>query len=109
FEERMVAGDFGHPFETKIVFRPGVLSIIRLQETHEVGRIIIPEAGGLCIVCEILLQSVVRAVSARHRKVTGQDVVERRNIGRSLDRSVPAQSKDSASWPADVAQQQLQN
>ena len=50
---------------------------------------------------------VLVGVRVRHRDVAGQDVVERRDVGRALDRGVPAQRQDAAAGPADVAQQQL--
>ena len=49
----------------------------------------------------------VRARRARHRQVAGQDVEERRDVGRALDRRVAAQGEDAAAGAADVAEQQL--
>ena len=43
----------------------------------------------------------------RHRQIAGQDVEERRDVGRALDRRVPAQRQDAAARAADVAEQQL--
>ena len=48
-------------------------------------------------------------VEGGHRQVAGQDVVERRDVGRSLNRGVAAQREDAAARPADVAEQQLQD
>ena len=45
----------------------------------------------------------------RHREIAGQNVVERRNIGRTLNRSMAAQRQNSAARAADIAQQQLQD
>ena len=42
-----------------------------------------------------------------HRDVAGQDVVERRDVGRALDVGVAAQRQDPAAGPPDVAEQQL--
>ena len=49
---------------------------------------------------------VVR-VRVRHRDVAGEDVVQRRDVGRALDRRVAAQREDAAAGAADVAEQQL--
>ena len=46
-------------------------------------------------------------VGVGHREVAGQDVVQRRDVGRALDGGVPAQGHDPAAGPADVAEQQL--
>ena len=43
----------------------------------------------------------------RHRQVARQDVVERRDVGRALDRRVAAQRDDAAAGPPDVAEQEL--
>ena len=45
----------------------------------------------------------------RHRQVAGQDVIERGNIGRALNRRMSAQRQDAAARASDVAEQQLQN
>ena len=42
------------------------------------------------------------------RHVAVDRVVERRNVGRALDRGVAAQRHDAAARPADVAEQKLQ-
>ena len=43
----------------------------------------------------------------RHREVPGQQVEQRRDVGRSLDARVPAQRENAAAGPAHVAEQQL--
>ena len=48
-------------------------------------------------------------VGVRHREVAGQDVEQRRDVGRALDAGVPAQRHDAAAGTADVAQQGLQD
>ena len=42
-----------------------------------------------------------------HRDVARQDVVERRDVRRALDRGMPAQRHDPAPRPADIAEQEL--
>ena len=53
--------------------------------------------------------SVVLAPRVRHRQVAGQQVVERRDVGRALDAGVAAQRQDPAARAADVAEQQLED
>ena len=48
-------------------------------------------------------------IGVGHRDVAGEDVVERRDVGRALDAGVAAQGHDAAARPADVAQQRLQD
>ena len=47
--------------------------------------------------------------AARHVQVAGQQVVERRDVGRALDRRVAAHRHDAAARAADVAEQQLED
>ena len=56
-----------------------------------------------------LLQAVSVRFEKRHGQIAGQDVVKRRDISGTLDRSVAAQGEDAAARPPDVAQQQLKN
>ena len=48
-----------------------------------------------------------RVVDVRHAQVAGQRVVERRDVGRALDRRVAAQRDDAAAGAAHVPEQQL--
>src|ERR1700676_1489832 len=105
----MVAGQLRHPAVAKVIFGRRVLSVISLHQTDEVAWIIIPEPGRFGLMRKVLAQRFLAAVAARHRQVTGQNIVERRNISRTLDRGVTAQREDAATRPADVAEQQLQN
>ena len=65
-------------------------------------------ASALCFLM-IVCQRVRVRLEERHRQVAGQDVVQRRDVGRALDRGVAAQRQDPAARPADVAEQQLQD
>ena len=55
---------------------------------------------------QVVLQGVVLA-RLRHRQVAGQQVEQRRDVGRALDARVPAQRHDPAAGTAHVAEQQL--
>src|SRR5262249_1153065 len=81
--------------------------VVRLQRAHEVLWVIRPEAGLFRVVIEIMLKSLVAFTG--HGQITGQNVVERRNVSGALDRSVTAQRQNPAARPANVSKQQLQN
>ena len=50
-----------------------------------------------------------RVPGVRHRQVAGQQVEERRDVGRALDGRVAAQREDAAAGPADVAEEELED
>ena len=54
-------------------------------------------------------RSTVRRAVRRHRQIAGKEVVERRDVGRSLNRRMAAQREDAAAGTADVAEQQLKD
>ena len=61
---------------------------------------------GAVVMLDVAVEAAV-VLDVRHRQVAGQDVVERRDVGRALDRRVAAQRHDPAARPADVPEQQL--
>ena len=105
----MVPCDLRNPAVTEVVFRGRVLSIVRLQQADEVTGIIIPETGRFGLMREVIAQRLFRAVPFRHREITGQNIVERWNVGRTLNRSVTTQRQNSPAGPTDVAEQELQD
>ena len=96
FEERMVPGDLRDPVVAEVVFGRCVLAVVRLQQADEVGRKIMPETSWLCLMRQVIAQRLFGAVTARHRQITRQNIVERRNVGRALNRSVTAQGQNAA-------------
>ena len=62
-----------------------------------------PETSGFRLMGQIIAQGLFGAVTARHRQIAGQNIVERRNIGRALNRSVTAQRQNSAAGSTNVA------
>ena len=78
----------------------------RLQQRHDVRVHLPPPAGGRRRHVDVVLQAA-GLMRVRHRQVAREDVVERRDVGRALDRRVPAQRHDPAAGAADVAEQQL--
>ena len=104
--DRVVAGQPRQVVEAVLVAGVGVLAPPRLEQAGRVRLHVAPEAAGRGVQLEEPLEAVVR-VRVRHRDVAGEDVVERRDVGRPLDRRVAAQREDAAAGAADVAQQQL--
>ena len=68
-----------------------------------------PAAASGAAGVDVSAQRELLLARARHVQVAGQQVVERRDVGRALDRRVAAQREDAAARPADVAEQQLQD
>src|SRR5204863_9958403 len=101
----MVPGDLRDPFVTELVFTRCVLAVIRLQQADEVGGKIVPETSWLGLMGQIIMQRFLAAITARHRQVSGQNIVERWNIGRTLNRCMTAQREDPPTRPADIAEQ----
>jgi hypothetical protein len=77
----MIAGDFGDPVVTEVVFGGGVLAIVRLKQTDEVRWKVMPKTSWLCLLGQVIAQRRFAAVAARHWQITRQNVVERRNVG----------------------------
>src|SRR5207237_4611385 len=87
--------------EAELVARQRVLAPVGLEKTDEVRRHLAVETTAWSVQVQVFLKSLV-LVRVRHRKVTGQQVVQRRDVGRALDRRMPAQRKNAAARPADV-------
>src|SRR4029434_10597412 len=58
---------------------------------------------------QVIVQRLFAAVAAWHRQITRENIVKRRNIGRSLNGSMASQRENAAAGPADIAKQKLQN
>ena len=107
----VVAGDPRQVVEAEVVLRRRRVAPVRLEQADAVGVGVGPEAlrrrgAGRC-------RSTRRGSGGpwrvRHRQVAGQQVEQRRDVGRALDAGVPAQRHDAAAGAADVAEQQLQD
>src|SRR5437762_8607055 len=105
----MIPGDFWHPTVTKVVLGRSVLAVVRFQQTDEVGGKIIPKAGRLGLMRQVIAQLLLAAVAARHRQIAGQDIVERWNVSRPLNRGVTAQRQNTTAGPTNVTEQELQD
>src|SRR5207237_9364734 len=58
---------------------------------------------------DVLVKLVRVRLEKRHRQVSRQDVVKRRNISRALNTCMSTQCQNAAAGTANVSQQQLQN
>ncbi len=108
-EVRMIARDARQPAEAPVVFPARFPPIIGLEQADQVGRHLRPEPGLSRVVFQVSGKGLFVVADLGHRHVTGQNVVERRNVGRSLDGRMAAQGQDAAAGPPDVAQEQLQD
>ena len=108
-EMRVVARDPRDAREAVAVFLGRPLAEPGLEQRHDVvgeGRppaSVGAAAGDVALEIELLLRRV------RHVQVAGEQVVERRDVGRALDRRVAAQREDPAPGTADVPEQQLED
>ena len=106
---RVVPHDLREPAVAVIVLLRGRLAEPRLEQAdHEFGEVD-PVARRADLGGDVIRQRVVLLQRARHVEIAGQEVVERGDVGRPLDRRVPAEREDAAPRPADVAEQQLQD
>jgi hypothetical protein len=106
-ELRVVARDLRKVGEAEVVLgRRGVAEPC-LQQRDDVLVEVRPPAAVAAARADVVLERQVALAGARHRQVAGQDVVERRDVARALDRRVPAHRHDPATRAADVAEQQL--
>src|SRR3984885_6903014 len=104
----MVAKDSGMPGIAKIVFGSRGLPVHGLQiRDHELRRIRIV-AGGHSLRRQEITERVVFLEDRRMIYVSVNRVVERRNIGGSLDRGMTAQRHDARARPAEISKQKLQ-
>ena len=77
----MVTGDLRDPVVAKIVFDRRVLAVVRLEQADEVRRKIMPKTSQPCVPRQVIAQRRFAAIAARHWQITGQSIVERRNVG----------------------------
>ena len=103
---RVVAADLRQVVEAEVVLLGRAPAPERLQLADQIGVGVAPPAGRDSVVLEVGGEVGV-LLRMRHRQVARQDVVKSREVCRSLDRSVSTESDDSASGPADVPEQEL--
>ena len=104
----VAAGQPGQVVEAEVVRLGRRLAPPRLQQADRVGPHVRPEPLVGALRGDERVEILV-GVRVRHRDVAGQQVEQRRDVGRALDGGVPAQRQDAAAWPADVAEQRLQD
>src|SRR5919201_1867024 len=99
----MVAANPRQVVEGVAIVLVSVAAIPRLEQTHDVFRTICPPPGGGKLVFDVLSQALILFQDARLSQVTGQQVVERGDIGAALYGRMPTQREYAATWPAHVA------
>ena len=106
----MIAGESRQPVESEIVFFRRLRAVVRLQQRDDVLVEVEPPTFFRFVFLDVRLQRRrVFGALRRHRQISGQDVVERRNVGRSLNRRMTAQREDAAAGTSDVAEEKLQD
>src|SRR5437868_7196159 len=105
----MIAGYARQPVKSEIIFFFCLVAIPGFQEADDVLVKVAPPSRIAAMAVYVLLESVGIALPKWHRQVARQDVVESRNVRRSLNAGVSAERKDASPWPADIAEQKLEN
>ncbi len=95
------------PLVAPLVLRGRFVAKPGLEQAHHVLRRIVPPAGGRRDHFEIAAERVFGFL--RDIKITGEQVVQRRDVRRALDGGMAAQREDAAAGPPNVAQQRLEN
>src|SRR3984957_1187169 len=104
----VVAEDSGMPGIAEISFGSRGLPVHGFKiRDHEFRRIRIV-AGRRSLGCQEVTKRVVFLEDRRMIYISVNRVVERRNIGGSLDRGMTAQRHDAGARPAEISKQQLQ-
>ena len=102
---RVVAHIARQPAEAVIVLLRGRRAEPGLEQADDELGEVHPVAGRADLGLDVVGQRVVVLEGARGVEIARQQVVERWDVGRALDRGVAAQRQDAAAGPADVAQQ----
>src|SRR5437868_481917 len=105
----MIAGYARQPVKSEVIFFFCLVAIPGFQEADNVLVKVAPPSCIAAMAVYVLLESVGIALPKWHRQVAGQDVVESRNVGRSLNAGVSAEGKDASAWPADISEEKLEN
>jgi len=104
-----VAVDPGQELISKFVLGRRRVPEIRLEQGDHVLADVRPEAGAPAFVPDIAVQVGIDAQMGGHVQVAGQQVIQCRDVGRSLDGGVASERLDSAARAPDVAQQELED
>src|SRR6266404_7970352 len=100
---RMIAGELRQPSESEIIRLRCRVTVVRLQQTDDVLVDVVPPALRRFVFLDPVAEFVL--FLRRHGKVSGKGVVERGDIGRSLNRRMPTQREDASTRPSDVAEE----
>ena len=106
-EVGVVAGDLRQVGEAVVVLRRRVGPEPGLQQRDDVLVEVAPPAARRAALLDVALEREVALGDLGHRQVAGEQVVERGDVARALDRGVAAHRHDAAARAPDVAEQQL--
>ena len=104
--DRVVAGDARQPVEAEVVVGCRRVTEPGLEQRHQVGVHVAPEAGGRRVLLHEVLEALVD-LRPGHGDVARQEVVQRRDVGRALNARVAAQGQDPSAGPTHVPEQRL--
>ena len=95
-EVRVVAGNARQVVEAPVVFFRRVVAVLRLHQADEVVVESCSTARRLavCLLNSNALKSLASWLEERHRQVAGQNVIQRGNVGGTLNRRVAAQTRE---------------
>ena len=106
---RMIAADSREPSEPVVVFRGRLVAVPGLQQRHHECVEVRPPSCIRSVFAEVIGERCRVGAESRHRNVAGQDVVERWNVGGSLDRGMTAEGEDPSTRTPDVAEEELED
>ncbi len=108
-EVRVIPADAGQPAEAELVLWRRVVAVPRLEQRDGVVVEVCPPTRGRSMRADISVERGIVRAERRHGQVARQDVEERRDVGRALNRRMAAQREDAAAGTPDVTEQQLQD
>src|SRR5580704_7367051 len=105
----MITGEAWQPVESEVILRLCSVAVVSLQQTDYVFIEIVPPPGPRLVFRNVVLKRSGLFAELGHAEIPGENVIQSRNIGGTLNRSMAAQGHNAATRPAHVAQQELQN
>src|SRR5690349_23898753 len=98
----MVAGNPRQPGKAKVVRSRRSITVIRLQKADDVLVKARPQPGAAGVLLHITLKVLAIGLKLRHGKIAGKNVIQGRNVGRTLNRRVTAKRENAATGPPNI-------
>src|SRR5207237_7812017 len=98
---RMISGNARQPVESEVVRLRCLFAIPGLQQADDVPVEVAPPSRIALVPFDVLLKGSGVTFPKRHRKISWKNVVQGRNIRRTLDACVPAERQNSAAGTSD--------